>query len=208
MISSYIRVMRCLLIFLFFSTSFVLYAQDFDESIGPQAQAAAAMRSKRYREAEDLYRQLLQKNPESMTYKHLLSHSLIGQVRFHESDSVLRVAYQQDSLHPGTYWYWGLLAERQNQYVRAYVFFRKYIDRSKRFSEFNQSAWLHAGSSYRRKMHQEGIHALEWADMIYCYENYLQSQPADPMIPALKDFLDSARTKQPQGNEKLVWDEQ
>jgi len=82
-------------------------AQDFDDEVSPQAKAAAAMRTKRYREAENLYRQMLEKNPESMTYKHMLSHSLILQERYGESDSLLRVAYLQDSMHPGTFWYFG-----------------------------------------------------------------------------------------------------
>ena len=97
-----------------------LLAQDFDDEVSPQAKAAAAMRTKRYREAENLYRQMLEKNPESMTYKHMLSHSLILQERYGESDSLLRVAYLQDSMHPGTFWYFGISAERQDQYDRAY----------------------------------------------------------------------------------------
>lgn len=85
-----------------------LLAQDFDDEVSPQAKAAAAMRTKRYREAENLYLQMLEKNPESMTYKHMLSHSLILQERYRESDSLLRVAYLQDSAHPGTFWYFGI----------------------------------------------------------------------------------------------------
>lgn len=187
-----------------------LVAQDFDDAVSPEAQAAAAMRTKRYREAENIYRQLLQKNPESMTNKHLLSHALLLQQRFGESDSLLRVAYMQDSTNPGTYWYFGISAERQDDYDRAYGFFRRYIQRSqdKRLSEFNQSAWLHAGSAYRRKMHSKGVTNTEWADMVYCYENYLQAQPADPLVPQLRDFLDAVRLRQPRGGEKLLWTEQ
>ena len=199
------------IIFLFFLLCGMagnLLAQDFDDEVSPQAKAAAAMRTKRYREAENLYLQMLEKNPESMTYKHLLSHSLILQERYGESDSFLRVAYLQDSMHPGTFWYFGISAERQDQYDRAYGFFRRYIDKSKRFSEFNQSAWLHAGSAYRRKMHTLGINSMEWSDMVYCYENYLQAQPADPLVPQLQDFLDAVRLKQPRGGQKLVWTEQ
>ena len=110
------------IIFLFFLLCGMvgnLMAQDFDDEVSPQAKAAAAMRTKRYREAENLYRQMLEKNPESMTYKHMLSHSLILQERYGESDSLLRVAYLQDSMHPGTFWYFGISAERQAQYDRA-----------------------------------------------------------------------------------------
>lgn len=187
-----------------------LMAQDFDDAVSPEAQAAAAMRTKRYREAENIYRQLLQRNPESMTNKHLLAHSLLLQKRFEESDSFLRVAYLQDSTNPGTYWYFGISAERQDRYNEAYGFFRRYIQRSqdKRLSEFNQSAWLHAGAAYRRKMHSDGINYTEWADMVYCLENYLQAQPADPLVPQLRDFLDAVRLRQPRKGEKLVWAEQ
>lgn len=184
-----------------------LSAQDLDEEVSPQAKAAQAMRTKRFREAENLYRDMLQKNPESMTCKHLLGHSLMMQGRYPESDSLLQVAYLQDSSNPGTFWYFGLLAERQDEFQKAYVFFREYINKSKRFLEFNYSAWLHAGSAYRRKMHTNGINNIEWADMIYCYENYLQSQPADPIVPQLRDFLDEVRLKQPRGKELLIWEE-
>ena len=207
---SYIRGMRWLFLFLALAMGTVVSAQDFDDAVSPEAQAAAAMRSKRYREAENIYRSLLQRNPESMTNKHLLSHALLLQQRFSESDSLLRVAYFQDSTHPGTYWYFGISAERQDQYDRAYGFFRRYIQKSeqKRLQEFNQSAWLHAGSALRRKMHGQGISVNEWADMVYCYESYMQAQPADPLVTQLKEFVDAVRLRQPRGGEKLVWSEQ
>jgi hypothetical protein len=53
-----------------------------------------------------------------------------------------------------------------------------------------------------------GINTTEWSDMVYCYENYLQAQPADPLVPQLQDFLDAVRLKQPRGGQKLVWTEQ
>ncbi|MFM7638615.1 MAG: hypothetical protein ACKO67_02685 [Bacteroidota bacterium] len=207
---SYIRTMRWVFFFLAMALGGVATAQDFEDAVSPEAQAAAAMRSKRYREAENIYRSLLQRNPESMTNKHLLSHALLLQQRFGESDSLLRVAYLQDSTHPGTYWYFGISAERQDQYDEAYGFFRRYIQKSeqKRLQEFNQSAWLHAGSALRRKMHGAGIDANEWANMVYCYESYLQAQPADPMVPQLKEFVDAVRLRQPHGGQKLLWSEQ
>lgn len=79
---SYIRGMRWLFLFLALAMGTVVSAQDFDDAVSPEAQAAAAMRSKRYREAENIYRSLLQRNPESMTNKHLLSHALLLQQRF------------------------------------------------------------------------------------------------------------------------------
>lgn len=202
--------MRWVILFLALAMGSAATAQDFDDAVSPEAQAAAAMRSKRYREAENIYRQLLQRNPESMTNKHLLSHALILQQRFSESDSLLRVAYLQDSTHPGTFWYFGISAERQDQYSEAYGFFRRYIQKSeqKRLQEFNQSAWLHAGSALRRKMHTKGITVNEWADMVYCYESYLQAQPSDPMVGSIKEFVDAVRLRQPRGGEKLLWSEQ
>lgn len=207
---SYIRTMRWVFLFLAMAMGTLVSAQDFDDAVSPEAQAAAAMRSKRYREAENIYRSLLQRNPESMTNKHLLSHALLLQQKFSESDSLLRVAYLQDSTHPGTYWYFGISAERQDQYDRAYGFFRRYIEKSemKRLQEFNQSAWLHAGSALRRKMHGQGISVNEWADMVYCYESYMQAQPADPLVTQLKEFVDAVRLRQPRGGEKLLWSEQ
>lgn len=202
--------MQVIFLFLFLCGSIAAWGQDFDDAVSPEAQAASAMRTKRYREAENIYRQMLQRNPESMTNKHLLSHALLLQQRFNESDSLLRVAYTQDSSHPGTFWYFGISAERQDEFDRAYGFFRRYIQKSeeKRLSEFNQSAWLHAGSAYRRKMHATGVNVTEWSDMVYCYENYLQAQPADPLVPQLRDFLDAVRLKQPRMGEKLLWTEQ
>jgi tetratricopeptide (TPR) repeat protein len=202
--------MRFVFFFLAMAMGVVASAQDFDDAVSPEAQAAAAMRSKRYREAENIYRSMLQRNPESMTSKHLLSHALLMQQKYSESDSLLRVAYLQDSTHPGTYWYFGISSERQDQYDAAYSFFRRYIQKSeqKRLQEFNQSAWLHAGSALRRKMHTQGIDADEWANMVYCYESYMQAQPADPLVPQLRDFVDAVRLKQPRGGQKLLWTEQ
>jgi tetratricopeptide (TPR) repeat protein len=201
--------MRGRFLFFTFLLSGLVSAQDFDDAVSPEAQAAAAMRSKRYREAENIYRSLLQRNPESMTNKHLLSHALLLQQRYSESDSLLRVAYLQDSTHPGTYWYFGISAERQDHYDRAYGFFRRYIQKSeqKRLQEFNQSAWLHAGSALRRKMHEQGINADEWANMVYCYESYMQAQPADPLVESIRNFVDAVRLKQPRAGEKLLWSE-
>lgn len=80
--------MRWVFLFLAMAMGTLVSAQDFDDAVSPEAQAAAAMRSKRYREAENIYRSLLQRNPESMTNKHLLSHALLLQQKFSESDSL------------------------------------------------------------------------------------------------------------------------
>lgn len=197
---------RIALILVFFYTS-PAYCQDDDLPNGKLAEASRAMKNRDYKEAEIIYRQLLKQNPEDMTLKQWLCHSLINQKEFNEADSMLWRMLETDSNNVGNYWYYGLSCERQNKDSIAADYFKIYIRKTENFTVHDVKSWLHVGSAYRRLMHDSGITLLQYNSMVYHYKKYLKLNPADAYAPELEAFLTAIAAKKPDPGQVLVWDE-
>ncbi|MBS3916009.1 MAG: tetratricopeptide repeat protein [Bacteroidetes bacterium] len=185
---------------------FSLSAQD-DEPAGKLQEANRAMNQRNYREAELIYRELLSQNPEDMTLKQFLCHALMNQKKYNDADSMLRRMVEKDSNNIGNYWYLGLSQEKQRKDSMAIYWFKYYIQKSKDFTSNNVKVWLYVGGSYRRLMHDTGITATQYEDMVYHYQKYLKLNPGDPYMAQIQDFLEAVNTRKPKGNERLKWDE-
>lgn len=182
-------------------------AQDEDEGTDPIAQINVSLRRKEYLKAEHQCRQLLYKQPADLEIKHLLSHALIFQQRYNESDSLLRKVLETDTNNSGTYWYMGLSAERQGKDSIAVLRFKKYITKTPNPLNINVSAWLHAASGYRRMMHKQGVSRMQFDEMLYLYNHYLEQMPTDLYADDIREFLSRAKSRQPVPGKKLIWDE-
>lgn len=183
------------------------FAQDDDESLSDLAQAQLAIRKKEFLKAEHICLRMLAQHPADNDIRHLLSHALIFQARYSEADSLLRKVLESDTNLAGTYWYMGLSAERQGKNLKAVYLFKKYIAKTANPLNVNVSAWLHAASGYRRMMHNEGINSLQFDEMIYLYNHYLEAMPTEVYADNVREFINQVKPKKPVPGQKLIWDE-
>ena len=194
-------------VILFIAMPLSVSAQDEDEGTDPIAQINVSLRRKEYLKAEHQCRQLLYKQPADLEIKHLLSHALIFQQRYNEADSLLRKVLETDTNNSGTYWYMGLSTERQGKDSIAVLRFKKYIAKTPNPLNINVSAWLHAASGYRRMMHKQGVNRMQFDEMLYLYNHYLEQMPTDLYADDIREFLSRAKSRQPVPGKKLIWDE-
>lgn len=185
-----------------------LQAQDDDPPSGKMAEAAEAMRYRNFAEAEVLYRELVEENPDDLAIKQLLCHALMNQKKFTECDSTLRRMVDKDSNNAGIYWYMGLSSERQSKDSLAAYWFKYYIAKTENFKGRNLKAWLHVGSAYRRMMHSQGINLKQFEDMVYHYNKYLKLNAADPYAAEIQRFVEEVGLRKPEPGKVLVWNEE
>ncbi len=192
-----------LLAVFFFGRAELLHAQD------AYAEGAEAMKEGDFRRAEYIFRQGLRRTPNDYTLMHLLAHTVMNQRRYREADSLLREVEKADSNQVGTYWYLGLSQEKQRNDSAALFYYKTYIRKTQNQNNPNSSAWLRAGSCYRRMLHHKGLTGNELDDMISSYNRYLQLNPSDPMGIALSQFMDAVQRKRPADYAvRWVWNEQ
>lgn len=184
-----------------------LLAQEVDEGKGPLSDAAQAMREKRYKDAEEIYRAMLRKAPDDISVKQLLCHALIYEKKFVQADSILRVLVEADSNNAGNYWYMGMSAERQGKDTTAVGCYKYYLMKTENLRGQKVKAWLYVGSAYRRMMHGIGLTQTQFDDMLYHYNTYLQLNPYDTYAGELKQFIEKVTPKRPAEGAVLVWDE-
>ncbi|MBL7900888.1 MAG: tetratricopeptide repeat protein [Bacteroidia bacterium] len=181
-------------------------AQEDDETTDPLTQAARAMNQRRFTEAEKIYASLLLKTPQDVALQQLWVHALINLKRHDEADSMLRRMTDRDTNEGGNYWYRGLNFERQQKDSLAIGFFKLYIAKAGHKNGFNISAWLHAGSGFRRMMHKDGISNRQVEEMVYLFEQYIGLNPTDPYNTELEYFITEVKSRKPSSG-RLVWDE-
>lgn len=201
------RFLSILLLTVFFCSAVSLKAQEDEVPYGKLAEANRAMKNRNYHEAEILYRELLNQNPDDKILQQYLCHSLINQNEFVEADSMLWRMVEKDSNNKGNYWYLGLSCERQRMDSIAADYFKTYIRKTDKFTSKDVKAYLHVGSAYRRLMHDTGISVDQFNSMVYHYEKYLKLNPVDPYAGELESFLLSVKPKKPDIGKRLVWDE-
>ncbi len=197
----YISVALCIFL------SFSLSAQEIDESGGPLHVAARAMRDRRYREAEEIYRSILRQTPGDVSVNQMLCHALICENKFLEADSSLRRMVEADSNNIGNYWYMGLSAGTQNIDSVAIVCYKTYLRKSENNPNQKVKAWLYVGSSFRRIMHKQGLSRTQFDDMLFYYKRYLKLNPNDVYAGEVQKFIDSVSPKRPEEGAILMWDE-
>lgn len=163
-----------------------------------------AMKEGDNRGAEFHFRRALQRTPGDHSMQQMLAHAIMNQRRYREADSLLYSIVQADSNHAGTYWYLGLSQMKQQQDSAALHWFKTYIRKTVNQNNPNVSAWLQAGSCYRRMLHTRGLNGSQIDDMLSLYRQYLKLNPLDPMIHNLTTFIDKVEELRP-SDPNRVW---
>jgi len=183
-------------------TSGLLTAQD------AYVDGVQAMKSGDNRGAEFHFRRALQRTPGDHSMQQMLAHAIMNQRRYREADSILYSIVRADSNHAGSYWYLALSQVKQQQDSAALHWFKTYIRKTVNQNNPNVSAWLQAGSCYRRLLHTRGLNGIQIDDMVSLCRQYLKLNPTDPMIHNLTGFLDKVQELRPADpNRVWVWTE-
>jgi tetratricopeptide (TPR) repeat protein len=192
------RINAVLLLLAAFMTFGTLSAQD------AYVDGVQAMKEGDYPGAEMHFRRALQRTPGDHSMQQMLAHAIMNQRRYREADSILYSVRQADSNHAGTYWYLGLSQVKQQHDSAALYWFKTYIRKTANQNNPNISAWLQAGSCYRRMLHTRGLNGSQLDEMLSMYRRYLKLNPTDPMVHNLTNFIDKVEELRP-ANPDQVW---
>jgi hypothetical protein len=56
-------------------------------------------------------------------------------------------------------------------------------------------------------MHKQGVSRMQFDEMLYLYNHYLEQMPTDLYADDIREFISRAKSRQPVPGKKLIWDE-
>ena len=201
MTSSYCMTRNIATLVLFFSLCSMSFAQDVPNLI---AMGNKSMNDGAYREAQNYYQAVLQKEPQNWNIYTMLGFSIHKQKRFIEADSIYRLVIKNDTLSSKVYWYKGMNHIALKEDSMAIVQYKKFISLEKNRGGSLIQAYRSIGQSYERLLKKEGLYSWQIDEMIYYYELVEQADPSYPDIPLIRNFIEIVKSKRP-ANQSGKW---
>ncbi len=184
---------KYILLFIAFTTTcYSVFAQSEELEKGNQL-----LDADKYEQAEAVYRDALQKYPETTPLQTQLAFALVQQKKYREAEEIILTVLNKEPLDMPANWYGGVMYFYREMPRKALPRFEKTMRLLKpEMGQYASACWF-IGKCYENLLYTEGITQKETKRMIEVLEFFLQVRPNAVEAKEVKEFLDKVEEQRP-----------